>query len=232
MENPTYINEKVLKKHFKILYKTTFPAGDKEISTEAAAKLVSESMAKVGKEYSEEQATELLKKFDVDENNMNTKKEVSSALLIAADLDVLDEAEILEMKEKWEKKKQKLLNSTPEMKAQRKKNKKLFKGSMILALQKHNPSDSDEISLETATTIINEVIAGMELTADEAQVADVLTQLDSTQTGVFTEKECKMAVTHLAGMKPIDFVSHTKKRNKRKMKADKKAMKMMQTPPA
>ena len=219
------VNEKVLKKTFKNMYKTAYPGGEKEIPTEDAAKLVSEALTKVGKEYSVEDATELLNRYDVDGNGMNNKKEVTNAVMVAAGLDVLDEYEIQKMKAKWLKKQEKLKNSTPEMKAKRKKTKHLFKGHMTLTLQEHNPTDSDEISLETATTIVSTVIEKMGETVDSAQVSEVLGQIDSTGTGVFTEKECKLAVRHLAGMKTIDFASLSAKKAKRALKAQKKASK-------
>ena len=228
MESAPLVNEKTVKRAFKTLYKTNHPAKEKEISTEAAAKLVSETLTNVGREYSIEQATEVLAKFDVDGNGMNHKKEVYNAVLIAADLDTLEEAEILELKAKWAKKKQKLLNSTPEAKAERKKNKNLLKGHLTLTLQKHNPSDSDEIPTETVKTIVIEVLEGMEKSVDEGQVDELLANMDSTSTGQFSEKECKMAILHLAGMRQVDLVSLGKKRAKRKLKAEKRALKLQQ----
>ena len=219
----TQVNEKVLKKTFKNMYKVAYPNGEKEIATDAAAQMVSEALSKVGREYSVEEATELLKQYDVDGNGMNTKKEVTNAVLVAAGLDVLDEHEIQKMKAKWLKKQEKIKNSTPEMKAKRKKAKHLFKGHMVLTLQEHNPSDSDQIPVETATTIISTVVEKMGESVDSEKVAEVISQLDSTGSGVLSEKECKSAVRHLVGMKTIDFAALSAKKAKRALKAQKKA---------
>ena len=218
MEGAPVVNGKVLKKTFKNMYKVAYPGGQKEVSTEEAANLVSEALGKVGKEFSVEEATELLKRYDVDGNGMNTKKELTNAVMVAAGLDVLDEYEIQKMKAKWLKKQNKIKNSTPEMKAQRKKRKNLFKGNMTLTLQELNPTDSDQIPVETATTIITTVLEKMGETVDEAQVAETVGQLDSTGSGFLNEKECKVAVRHISGMKPADFASMSAKKAKRAMK--------------
>ena len=142
MEGAPVVNGKVLKKTFKNMYKVAYPGGQKEVSTEEGANLVSEALGKVGKEFSVEEATELLKRYDVDGNGMNTKKELTNAVMVAAGLDVLDEYEIQKMKAKWLKKQNKIKNSTPEMKAQRKKRKNLFKGNMTCLLYT-SPSPRD-----------------------------------------------------------------------------------------
>jgi hypothetical protein len=225
MESAPRLNEKMIKKTFKNLYKITFPGGEKVIQTPDAAKLVSDTMTKLGQEYSVEAATELLKRYDVGGTGTNRKKQVSNAVLVAAGLDTLDEAEVAELQAKWEKEQLKIKNSTPEAKANRKKMKNLFKGHMSLKLQEHNPTDSDDIPLDKATMIITEVLTGMEVSVEEAQVSELIAQLDSNGSGVMTEKECKMAVQQLSGMKQIDFASHGAKRAKRALKAQKKAMK-------
>ena len=228
MENQPLLNEKMVKKTFKNLFKTACPGGNKEMPTPEAAQLVSDTMAQLNREFSVEQATELLSKYDVGGRGLNHKKEITNAVLVAADLDTLDEAEIAEMQAKWQKRQEKIKNSTPEAKAHRKKMKNLFKGHMALKLQEYNPGDSDQISMETAMTLVKEVLSGMEVEVEESEVTEVLGKVDAGGTGVFSEKECKMVVQHLSGMKTIDFVSCEAKRAKRAMKAQKKAMKMKQ----
>ena len=230
-----YPCRKALKKAFKAEWKIADPTKTKEVSIETASKMVVSVLEGASVKYTLEDANKLLARFDFNSTNMNTKKEVKKAIMVAANLERIDEAYIQKMKKKWIKKQKKKANSTPEMKLKRKNIKKVIKTNFQPGFKALLTPGSKTITLAQADQLIRDIWTKTGLEVPEGEI-EVLQKMDWEKSGTVNKKDCEVVLDHVTDMKEIDFDELESKQLKWKANAEKKkakkALKLAKKAPA
>ena len=104
-------------------------------------------------------------------------------------------------------------------------NKKAVKSALKLKYKAADPNKTKAIDLATATTILLEVSAGVNVEKTEADAHEALNKVDLEGNGTFNKKECSMAVNIMLGLKQYNEAKMQAKKAKYLAKIEKKRLK-------